>query len=313
MAKSQLSALVTGAAGFIGSHLVETLLKRQYTVVGLDNLTTGRMANLAAARRSKAFQMIKGDIRDVDEVQAACQSVDVVFHLAALTKVAESVRNPRIYHDVNVTGSLNVVERAAAAGARRLVFASSAAVYGTPSQVPTPESAPRHPLSPYGASKVAGELFCQTMTAHNGMEAVLLRFFNVYGPRQLAEGEAGVVSSFIHRAKSQEPLVIFGDGHQTRDFIFVDDVVEAMIRAATYQIRDALPFNVGTGLPVSILELAEEVQRQCNSGGSEIVFEKTRSGDIYHSVAAVGRMQHQLQFKAKHNISQGLRETIKRM
>lgn len=309
--KSQLKALVTGASGFIGSHLVDALLKRQYRVIGLDNMTTGRISNLQDAMEYKSFTLIKGDIRDADEVQEACRDVDVVFHLAAVTKVAESVRNPRMYHDVNVTGTLNVIAAAIKAEARRLVFASSAAVYGTPSQVPTPEAAPRNPLSPYGASKVAGELFCQTITLNNTMESVLLRFFNVYGPRQLAESEAGVVSSFIHRALSGKSLVIFGDGHQTRDFIFVEDVVEAIIRAATYQIMDALPFNVGTGLPLSILELAKEIQRQCPGGSPEIIFEKTRTGDIYHSVAAVGRMQHQLQFKAQHNISQGLSKTLK--
>ncbi len=310
MTKSKLRALVTGAAGFIGSHLVDTLLKRRYNVIGFDNMTTGRLSNLQLALESKAFTLIKGDVRDVDEVQAACRDVDVVFHLAALTKVAESVRNPRIYHDVNVTGTLNVIESVIETEVKRMVFASSAAVYGTPTQVPTPEDAPRRPLSPYGASKVAGELFCQTVTANNAAESVLLRFFNVYGPRQLAEGEAGVVSSFIHRANNGQPLVIFGDGHQTRDFVFVDDVVETMIRAATYQIRKPLPINVGTGQPLSILELAKEVQRQSLGGSSEIVFEKTRSGDIYHSVAAVGRMQHQLQFKAQHNISQGLSKTL---
>ncbi len=310
MTKSQLKALVTGAAGFIGSHLVDTLLKRQYHVVGYDNMTTGRVSNLEHAMESKVFSLIKGDIRDLEDVRAACRDVDVVFHLAAATKVAESVRDPRLYHDVNVTGTLNVITSATKSGARRLVFASSAAVYGTPGEVPTPETAPRVPLSPYGASKVAGELFCQTITAHNPTESVLLRFFNVYGPRQLAEGEAGVVCSFLHRALAGEPLVIFGDGHQTRDFIYVDDVVEAMIRSATYQIRDSLPFNIGTGHPVSILELAKEVQRQCLDSSSEIAFEKTRSGDIYHSVAAVERMQHQLQFKAEHNISQGISKTL---
>jgi nucleoside-diphosphate-sugar epimerase len=310
MTKSQLKALVTGAAGFIGSHLVDTLLERQYNVVGFDNMTTGRISNLQHAMESKAFTLIKGDVRDLEELRAACREVDVVFHLAAATKVAESVRDPRLYHDVNVTGTLNVITSAVESEARRLVFASSAAVYGTPSQVPTPEGAPRTPLSPYGASKVAGELFCQTIAAHNPTESVLLRFFNVYGPRQLAEGEAGVVCSFIHRALTGGSMVIFGDGHQTRDFIFVDDVVEAMLRAATYQIRDSLPFNVGTGHPVSILELAREVQRQCPDSSSEIVFEKTRTGDIYHSVAAVGRMQHQLQFKAGYNISQGISKTL---
>ncbi len=311
MVKSRLRAVVTGAAGFIGSHLVDALLQRQYTVVGLDNMSTGCASNLQDALESKSFTLIEGDIRNLEEVQEACRDVDVIFHLAAATKVAESVRNPRLYHDVNVTGTLNVIMSAIKAEARRLVFASSAAVYGTPSQVPTPETAPRNPLSPYGASKVAGELFCQTVTLNNAMESVLLRFFNVYGPRQLAEGEAGVVGSFIHRALNGESLVIFGDGHQTRDFIFIEDVVEAMIRSATYQIRDTLPFNVGTGQPLSILELAKEVQRQNPRGSSEIVFEKTRTGDIYHSVAAVERMQHHLQFKAQHNISQGLSKTLK--
>jgi len=307
MARSRNStALVTGAAGFIGSHLVDALLAHKERVVGFDDFSTGNRTNLSAALSHDSFTLVTGDIRDAHAIQEACRSVDVVYHLAAATRVSESMRDPRKYHDINVTGTLNVVTAAVATGVTRMVFTSSAAVYGKPLTVPTPETIPPSPLSPYGASKVAAELFCQTIGMANGLQARILRLFNVYGPRQPAEDESGVVSIFIHRAQSGQPLVIFGDGHQTRDLIYVDDVVEALIRAGTLPKVPSEPINIGTGRPVSIRQLAEEVQRHCPSHNSGIVFQAARPGDIRHSVAAVGRMQQFLRFAAQHDLQKGL-------
>jgi UDP-glucose 4-epimerase len=303
------TALVTGAAGFIGSHLVDALLARKQRVVGFDNFSTGKQANLAAALARDRFTLVTGDVRDEQAVQEACRNVDVVYHLAAASSVSESMQDPRKYHDVNVTGTLNVLLAAVAAGAKRFVFTSSAAVYGSPETVPTPETAFANPLSPYGASKRAAELFCQAVGTANGLEARNLRLFNVYGPRQTAGDEGGVVSIFIQHAWTRQPLTIFGDGQQTRDLIYVDDVVEALIRAGTLPKIPSDPINIGTGRPVSIRELAEKIQRVCPIQGVEIVYRATRPGDIRHSVATTDRMHQFLRFTAQHDLQRGLETT----
>ena len=305
----RFTALVTGAAGFIGSHLVDALLVRGCKVVGFDNFSTGSRDNLRLALKHEAFTLISGDIRDAEAVKEACRGVDVVFHLAAVTKVSESIRKPHKYQEINVEGTLNVVTGAAVAGVKRIVFASSAAVYGNPTKIPTPENVTPNPYSPYGASKLAAELFCQTVGAHHGLEVVPLRLFNVYGPRQATEDDAGVVGIFIHRALSGQPIIIFGDGGQTRDFIYVEDVVEAMMNAATVPLPDRHPINVGTGHPITIRRLAEEVLRQCRSN-QEIITRSSRPGDIYRSVASVERMRKILGFKARYDLRHGLRKTI---
>lgn len=305
-------ALVTGAAGFIGSHLVDALLARNKRVVGFDNFSTGKQANLAAALHRDRFTLVTGDVRDEHAIQEACRKVNIVYHLAAASSVSESMRDPRKYHDINVTGTLNVLLAAVAAGAKRFVFTSSAAVYGRPETVPTHETAFANPLSPYGASKRAAELFCQAIGTANGLEARILRLFNVYGPRQPADDEGGVVSIFIRCAWARQPLIIFGDGQQTRDLIHVDDVVEALIRAGRLPKVPSDPINIGTGRPVSIRELAEEIQRGCPNRGSEIVFRAPRPGDIKHSVAAIDRMQQFLRFTAQHDLQKGLEKTCAR-
>jgi UDP-glucose 4-epimerase len=298
---------VTGAAGFIGSHLVDALLARSYNVVGLDNLSTGSRRNLKDAGGQDAFTLVTADIRDSKAVEEACRHVDTVYHLAAVTSVAESVRDPRKYHENNVTGTLNVILGAVAAGVHRLVFTSTAAVYGKAETVPIPETVPANPLSPYGATKLAGEVFCQTIAMANGMEARVLRLFNAYGPRQPAEGaQAGVVSRFIHHIRTGQPLTIFGDGNQTRDFIYVDDAVEAIIRAGTLATIPPAPINVGTGHGVSIKSLTAEVQRHCSSSGFKTTFKPARPGDIRYSVAVVDRLEKLLGFRARYDLAAGI-------
>ena len=300
------TALVTGAAGFVGSHLVDVLLLNKVRVTGFDNLTTGSRQNLDNAEMDEAFTLIEGDIRDSHAIGEACNNCDIVFHLAAVTKVAESVRNPQKYTDINVTGTQNVINGAIQAQVKRVVFASSAAVYGTPETVPISEDATTQPLSPYGSSKLKGEQLCQKAAAQ-GIIAPQLRLFNIFGPRQTAENEAGVVSIFIQRAQQGVPLIIFGDGHQTRDFIYIDDVVNAFLRAATLETIPSNPINVGTGIPVSIRELAEAIQQIIPSCSKEMQFEPPRAGDIYHSVAKIDQMQNLLQLTPQFSLYDGLR------
>ena len=301
------TTLVTGAAGFVGSHLVEALLQRDIRVVGFDNFSTGSRQNLANALLQDEFTLIEGDIRDAKAVEEACKGCEVVFHLAAVTQVSESIRDPQKYTDINVTGTQNVLTGAVRAEVPRFLFASSAAVYGTPETVPIPEDSSTQPLSPYGSSKLQGEHLCHTTAANHEIIAPQLRLFNIYGPRQPSEGEAGVVSSFVNRAHQGLPLTIFGDGYQTRDFIYIDDVIEALIQAATMNSVSTIPINVGTGIPVSLRELAEAIQHTIPSCSNDIQFEPPRPGDIYHSVAQISRMQELLNFSPKYTLHEGLR------
>ena len=304
------TALVTGAAGFIGSHLVDALLQQGLQVMGLDNLTTGNKTNLTTALEHKAFQLIEGDIREAGAVRQACKNTEFVFHLAAVTKAAESVRNPQKYHDINVEGTRIVLTEAVNAKVNRILFTSSAAVYGTPETVPTPEDVTLNPLSPYGVSKIEGEKICQAISAKHGICIPQLRFFNIYGPRQSSETEAGVISIFLERSQQGLPLIIYDDGHQTRDFIYIEDVIQAYLQTATLEEVPSVPINVGTGIPVSILELAEEIRRQVPSCSSEIQFEAPRAGDIYHSYANIERMQQVLQFTPQIKLHEGIAKTI---
>ncbi|MFX1566579.1 MAG: SDR family NAD(P)-dependent oxidoreductase [Promethearchaeota archaeon] len=300
------TVLVTGATGFVGSHLVEALLRQEFRVRAFDNLSTGTLDNLTTALRHEAFTFVEGDIRDAKATQQVCENCDIVVHLAAVTKVAESIRNPEKYMDINVMGTQNVLAGAVHADIDRIVFASSAAVYGTPETVPIPEEASTQPLSPYGTSKLEGEQLCQTAAKDHGMQIPQLRLFNIFGPRQSTDNEAGVVSIFIDRAHHGLPLIIFGDGYQTRDFIYINDVVDTIIQAATLDTMPSLPINVGTGRPVSIRELAEAVQQVIPTGSHEILFEPPRPGDIYHSVAQIKRMQNLLLFTPAFTLYEGL-------
>ena len=219
-----LRVLVSGGAGFIGSHLVKTLVRAGYQVKVLDNLSTGSINNLSDLLN--AIEFVNGDVRDYNVVERAIRGVDAVVHLAALIDVAESVKKPDLYFYVNVKGTYNVAK--ASKNVSILVFASSSAVYGEPIRVPISEDHPLMPRSPYAASKVSGEAFVNAFAAQYGFRSIVLRFFNVYGPKQ-SRAYAGVISEFIRRVSKGEPLIIFGDGEQTRDFVHVSDIVNAIM------------------------------------------------------------------------------------
>jgi len=230
--KGYSKVLVTGGAGFIGSHLVDRLLAEGFEVAVLDDFSAGRMENISCHKDLREFRLVRGDVRDVGLVEKVVEDVDVVFHEAALVDVALSVENPVLFNEVNVVGTLNLLKACVDSGVKRFVFASSAAVYGDSRPAEKREDMLPEPISPYGVSKLAAESYVQVFNELYGLETVCLRCFNVYGSRQgLASSYSGVITAFISRLLKGEPPVIHGDGKQTRDFVHVDDVVSANMLA----------------------------------------------------------------------------------
>jgi UDP-glucose 4-epimerase len=246
--------LVTGGAGFIGSHLVEALVARGERVRVLDNLATGRLENLSAVKDSVEF--IQGDLRDRAVVSRAMKGVEIVFHHAAFASVPLSVEDPLTTHDVNATGTLNVLLAARDAGVRRVIYASSSSVYGDDPRLPKREEMEPDPCSPYAVSKLAGEHLCRAFWPVYGLSTVSLRYFNVFGLRQDSDSPyAAVIPKFVECLNAGEPLPVYGDGEQTRDFIPVSSVIEVNMQAAAREGIDGEVFNVGSGQPVSLLDL----------------------------------------------------------
>jgi UDP-glucose 4-epimerase len=304
-----LRVLVTGAAGFIGSHLVDCLVDAGHDVIVLDNFSSGRARNLSHSLPRQNFQLVRADIRRIPRSFVnRLRRVDGVYHLAAVTSVQQSIWDPLLTTEVNVVGTLNVLEAAKALKAQRVVFSSSAAVYGAPRAFPILEDASISPISPYGASKAASEHYLRSFEENHGIEAVSLRYFNVYGPRQTPGEYAGVISTFARRALQQKPLQIYGDGSQTRDFIYVSDVVDATI-AALERTPQSKVFNIASGKETTILELAKTMQRITQTQ-SELKLYPPRGGDVARSVADVTRARNELGFTARTSMDDGLSATI---
>jgi UDP-glucose 4-epimerase len=305
-----LRVLVTGGAGFIGSHLVDRLTNAGHSVVALDNLSTGKKTNLANSERCPNFQLVQADVRRIPRsFVKRVRRVDRIVHLAALTSVQQSMRDPVTTTEVNVVGTLNILKAAKMLRAERILFASSAAVYGAPQTFPITEEASSKPISPYGASKAASEHYLGSFEENHGIEAVSLRFFNVYGPRQTPNQYAGVISIFSKRALKHQPLRIFGDGSQTRDFIYVLDVVNATV-AALEKNLDSRVFNIASGHETSILELAKTIQNIAKSQ-SKLEFYPPRTGDIVRSVADISKAQNELGLIDGTSLDRGLSATVK--
>lgn len=300
---------MTGGAGFIGSNLVDRLADSGHDVIVLDNLSTGRTKNLSHSLRHPNFELMRADVRKIPRpFVKKLRRVDRVCHLAAITGVQQSIRDPVCTTEVNVVGTLNVLAAARALKAGRVVFASSAAVYGTPRTFPISEEAIVSPISPYGASKAASELYLRSFEENHGIEAVSLRYFNVYGPRQTPGQYAGVISIFARRALNHQPLQIFGDGSQTRDFIYVSDVVDATVAALDKNLRSRV-VNIASGAETTILELGKTIQRIAKSQ-SESKFSPRLAGDIARSVADITRARNELDFAPRISLADGLSATI---
>lgn len=303
--------LVTGGLGFIGGHLVERLLTEGRRVRVLDNAGPARRA--AAPAFMAAAEVIAGDVRDPDAVARAMTGVEAVYHLAAEASVPKSIAEPELTYAVNVTGTLTVFHAAAKVGVRRVVFASSSAVYGDAPVLPKVETLPPDPRSPYASSKLAGEDLCRVFSAAYGLEAVALRFFNVYGPRQDPRSAyAAVIPRFLAALAAGEQPVVYGDGEQSRDFIFVADVVEANRRAAEAPGASGRVFNVAGGRAITLNALLRLVGEALGVEATAR-YEADRPGDVRHSLAGVEAAKAGLGFAAEVPFAEGLRLTAAAM
>ena len=298
-----MRVLITGGAGFIGSHLVEYFQGKAEVRV-LDNFRSGFRQNLAPFQ----CELIEGSILDRAQVAAAVQGVDYVFHLAAMVSVPESVANPVGCEELNTAGTALVQEESARAGVKKLVFSTSAAIYGDNPTVPKVETMPPEPKSPYAATKLAGEELCRQFASSGRVATTSLRYFNVFGPRQNPRSQyAAAVPIFIERALKGQPITIYGDGEQTRDFIDVQDVVAANVFFATQSNASGV-FNIAYGQRMTINELAQAILRLTHSK-SEVVHAPERAGDVKHSVASIEKAR-QAGFVPRGNLAAGLERTI---
>jgi UDP-glucose 4-epimerase len=296
-------ALVTGGAGFIGSHIVERLLADGNRVRVLDDFSTGNRENLP---ESAELEIITGDVGNFETVRNNMENVDVIFHEAAVASVPRTIDDPLGSQRTNYQGTLNVLEAARQCGARRVVFAASAAVYGNDPELPKREDMPVKPLSPYAVDKLASEYACQMYYYLHGLETVSLRYFNVFGPRQDPSSPySGVISIFADKLINKEQPTIFGDGGQTRDFVYVADVVEANIKAATEETAPGNTINIATGISVSLNDLLRAMCAICNSE-FEPVYVEERQGDIRHSSAAIDKAEDILRWRPAVNLDAGL-------
>ena len=305
-----MRCLVTGGAGFIGSHLIEHLVGAGHDVVVLDDLSTGRRENFAAVRRRISF--MRGSVADLSTCRRAMEGIEYVLHHAAVTSVQRSVEDPAAAHAVNASGTLNVLIAARDARVRRVIYAGSTSAYGNSTTLPNSEEHVAHPLGPYAGAKLAGEAYCLAFHATYGLETVVLRYFNVFGPRQDPKSQyAAVVPRFIAAALAGEPPTIYGDGAQTRDFVYVANVVQANLlaaRAPAARVAGQV-FNIGTGRSVSINELWDRVR---SLTGVPVLpkHEAARAGEVKSSVASIAKARDRVGYQPVVDFDEGLRRTI---
>lgn len=302
--------LITGIAGFIGSTLARALLEQGHSVAGIDNLSTGRMENLTEILSSIQFEI--ADLRDEAAMRAACEGVDYVLHQAALASVPRSVRDPLNTHDNNVNGTLSLLLAARDAGVKRIVYAASSSAYGDQEGQSKQEDMTPRPLSPYAVQKLTGEHYLQAFCRVYGMEAVCLRYFNIFGPRQAADSPySGVIAQFIYKMLAGETPTINGDGTVSRDFTYVDNAVQANLLACTAPSKFATGrvFNVGTGETHSLNDLYNDLG-EILEFREKPTYGPTRSGDILHSQADITRAQQELGYSPNVGFRSGLEQTV---
>ena len=308
--------LVTGGAGFIGSHIVSALLEQGATVRVLDNFSTGRRENVEVLTRqfgTSRLEVLEGDIRDASRVEEAVHGIDILFHEAAFVSVAQSMEEPQECLDVNLTGTSLLFEAARKAGVRRAVVASSAAVYGESDAFPLGEETPLMPKSPYAVSKRVNEMYAELFTNSFGFEVVALRYFNVYGPRQRPDSMyAAAVPIFTRRLLDGKPVTIFGDGGQTRDLINVRDVVRANLIASEHPQAAGRIFNICTGVETRLLDLLE-VLFDLFPNVHKPEFAAPRAGDLYRSIGSPQKAKDVIGFEAQVSLEDGLKEVVEWM
>ncbi|MBN1692921.1 MAG: SDR family oxidoreductase [Dehalococcoidales bacterium] len=303
-------ALVTGGAGFIGSHLSEELSKRGYQLVILDNLSTGKGENIADLIGKKDVEFIKGSITDLPLLQKACKDTDYVFHLAAIASVPRSVENPQESHEVNVTGTLNVLIAARDNKVKKVVNTSSCAIYGDAPGLPKKEDMPVNPLSPYAVTKMAGEEYCQIFQKVYHLPTVSLRYFNIFGPRQNPDSEySAAIPKFIKLKLQGKTIEVYGDGKATRDYVYVSDAVTAFILAAESDASGI--YNIGAGKSTTVNELVELISR-LTGNNTPPVYGPPRPGDIVHSLGDASKART-FGYSPSYSLEEGLKETIRYM
>jgi len=301
--------LVTGGAGFIGSHITHALLKQNAGVHILDNFSSGNRENL----KGLDVEIIEGDLRDASCVTEAVRGVNIIFHEAAFVSVPESMEKPQECFDVNVTGTSVLLEAARKAGVRRVVVASSAAVYGDSTAMPLVEDTPLKQLSPYATSKRINEMYAELFTNHFELEVVALRYFNVYGPRQRPDSMyAAAVPIFIRRMLDGKPITIYGDGGQTRDLVNVRDVVQANLLASRHPSAPGQIFNVCTGVETRLLDLLD-ILYKIFPNAPKHVHAEPRAGDIYRSIGSPSKAMNVLEFRPQVTLAEGIKEAVEEM
>ena len=302
--------LVTGGAGFIGSHLVDALIQEGCQVRVLDNLINGKRENLIQHKDKSYFQFMLGDITIPSDVEKAINGIDVVFHLACLG-VRHSIKHPFENHRVNAEGTLLVLQESYKAGIKKFIYCSSSEVYGTADYVPMPESHPTHPNTVYGASKLAGEAYSRAYHKTYGLKTVIIRPFNTYGPRSHHEGDAGeMIPKAIVRALSRQPILIFGDGSQTRDYSYVTDIARGIIEASKNEETTGHTFNIGSNGEVSINQIAGMILKMIGTHSSKIKYLKNRPGDVLRLHADSSAFNKITNWSPRVSIEDGLSKTI---
>ena len=302
--------VVTGAAGFIGSNLTDKLLELGAIVVGIDNLFNGRLDNLENALKNSNFSFHKGDVRDLNFLLDMFNDVDIVYHQAAFTSVPQSVEMPDSCNDVNVKGTLNVLNAARKKDVEKVVFASSSSVYGDTPTLPKKEGMRRLPISPYGVAKLAAEAYMQVYHQVYGLKTVSLRYFNVFGPRQKDSTYSGVIAIWLGNLIRNEDLIIFGDGKNSRDFTYIKDVVQANLLAAESDAAGEI-VNIGANSPINLTDLAKLMLKITNKENLRIIYTDPRPGDIINSYADISKAINLMGFQPHYNQEQGLKDYFK--
>ena len=304
-------ALVAGGAGFIGSHIADRLIDEDVEVTVLDNLFAGHMENLENCNGSRNFRFVRGDVRDFTVVKRLLKDVDAVFNDAAVVSVPRSLEEPLLANEVNVGGALNILKASVDSGVKRFVQASSASVYGDTEKLPVDETLPVNPVSPYAVAELAAENYARVFHRAYGLETVCLRYFNVYGPRQIFSAYSGATTIFLNNLSRGQRPTIFGDGEQTRDFVYVDDIVEANMLALNSAKAIGEALNIGTGVPKTINELVKTLQEKLHKQRLKPIYKSPKKAEVRNSYASIEKANRMLGYKPKISLEKGIEKLVK--
>ena len=313
MVQKNSRTLVTGGAGFIGSHIVDKLIECDADVTVIDNLDTGNMENIVQHEQNDNFHFVKGDVCNFNIVKKLVKDVDAIFNLAAIASVQRSIENPLLVNEVNVEGTLNLLKASVDSDVKRFIQVSSAAVYGDAPTLPVREDFNLMPLSPYAVSKLAAENYAKVFNQIYGLETVCLRYFNVYGPRQANNDYSGAITIFANSILENLPPKIFGDGKQTRDFVFVKDVVSANMLALTKKNAVGEVFNIATGKATTINKIVQILQEIMGKKNLKPVHQEPKEGDIRHSYGSIDKARTLLGYEPTFSLEKGLKELVNYM